>query len=95
MWLVGPRPTYLVSDAQKPAIGKRLRRNRYLRVLWVLVICAIVLMMQATPGLLDRNSVPLFVLLILFAVNGAETLSIRPLLAGLTPTTQPMPVSEL
>jgi hypothetical protein len=96
LWLFGPRPTYLVRDAQKPAIAKRLRRNRYFRALWVLVISAIVvMMMRATPGLLNRNSVLLFILLILFAVNAVETLSIRPLLAGLTRTTQRMPVSEM
>ena len=30
-WLFGRRPTFLVTDAQKPAIAARLRLNRYLR----------------------------------------------------------------
>ncbi len=96
LWLMGPRPTYLVSDAQKPAIAQRLRRNRYLRLLWALLVAAIVLItMRAAPGLLNRDSIPLFVLLIFFAVNAVETLSIRPLLAGLPQTNLRMPVSEM
>lgn len=96
LWLVGPRPTYLVSDAQKPAIAQRLRRNRYLRALWVSLVAAIVLIaMRAAPGLLTRDTIPLFVLLIFFAVNAVETLSIRPLLAGLPLTNLRMPVSEM
>jgi hypothetical protein len=27
-WLVGPAPRYIINDAQKAAIAKRLRRNK-------------------------------------------------------------------
>src|SRR5215813_6250412 len=47
-WLFAPRRTYVVSDAQKPAIAARIRHARYLRVpvmfaMMALMVAAIVM----------------------------------------------------
>ena len=96
LWLLGPRPTYRVTDAQKPAIAARLRLNRYLRLLWGIgILAAVLLMARAAPDLLNSNSIWLWVLPVLLAVNAVETFSIRPLIAGLPQTAERMPVAEM
>jgi hypothetical protein len=64
-WIFAPRGTYLVSDAQKPAIAERVRRGRYLRLVVILLLMAlmavgiimnpVVLMLMKTFSLAGRD----------------------------------------
>ncbi len=96
-WIVGSRPTYIVSDAQKPAVAAGVRRARYLGVVLSLVMA----MLQASvyftvPSLLDSRSLAAWLELggfvIVFMIAGAicNGLIMRPLLRDLPRTSQKM-----
>jgi hypothetical protein len=40
-WIVGPRWSYLVSEAQKPAIAARIRQWRLIRMVLLLFLMAV------------------------------------------------------
>jgi hypothetical protein len=95
-WLFGPRPAFLVTDAQKPAIAARLRRNRYLRAAWLLVAAVLVLWVWwVAPRLVTRDTIFLFAVVWFAAVNICERRSMWPLLAGLPPAPEGFGVTEM
>jgi hypothetical protein len=94
-WIIAPRVTYLVSDAQKPAIVERLRRARYVRptvMLATMLPIGVALFMD--PTLLDSFSVKTcmvygaFVMVVLSAILAADYLTVRPLIRDLPRTSQ-------
>jgi hypothetical protein len=94
-WIFGRRWTYLITDAQKPALAARVRRARYVRLLVMLVTMALlaaVLMM--TPSLLGPPGIGIALVLAGFvvAVTGlifvGDYLTVRPLLQGIPRTTR-------
>jgi hypothetical protein len=96
-WLAfGRRPTYLATDAQKAALGNRIRMSRYIRLLLAIPLLA------ATPLWLDllRNLGPfdsavLVLGLYLLSVHFIEYLMIRPLLAGLPLAAERMTLANM
>jgi hypothetical protein len=92
-WIFAPRRTYLVSDAQKPALAKRVRRGRYLRLVVILALMALmavgiimnpaVLMMAKTFSLTGAIVFASFVVLTVAAITLCDYLNIRPLIGDL------------
>jgi len=95
-WLFGSRPTYLLTDTQKPAVARRVRLNRYLRAPWIAVAMGLVLLVQReAPGWPNRDLILLFAFLWVGAINACENLTLRPLIAGLPPAPDKMRVTEM
>ena len=95
-WLFGSRPTYLLTDAQKAAVAARVRLNRYLRAPWIAVAVGLVLLVQReAPGWLNRDSILLFALLWVGAVNACENRTMRRLVAGLPPAAEKISVTDM
>jgi len=92
-WILAPRRTYLVSDAQKPAIAERVRRGRYLRFAVVLLLMAVmavgVIMNPAVLALAKTFSLPgaivfaCFVVLTVATITACDYLNIRSLIRDL------------
>ena len=92
-WFFAPRRTYLVSDAQKPAIAARVRRARYLRMaviaaMMALMVAAIVmnptlLTMLKTSSLMGALIIGAFGVLTGAAIVACDHLSVRSLLRDL------------
>jgi len=95
-WLLGSRPTYLLTDTEKPAVAARVRRNRYLRVAWVALAAGLVLLLQRqAPGWLNRDSILPFAFLWIVAINACENLTMRRVIAGLPPAADKMRVIDM
>jgi hypothetical protein len=85
--------TYLVSDAQKPAIAERVRRGRYLRLVVILLLMAlmavgiimnpVVLMLVKTFSLTGAIVFASFVVMTVAAITVCDYLNIRPLIGDL------------
>jgi len=92
-WIFAPRRTYLISDAQKPAIAERVRRARYLRFVVILLLMALmsigiimnpaVLMLVKTFSLTGAIIFAAFVVLTVAAITVCDYLTIRPLIRDL------------
>jgi hypothetical protein len=92
-WLLAPRCTYLVSDAQKPAIAERVRRGRYLRFAVVLLLMALmavgiimnpaVLALAKTFSLTGAIVFASFVVLTVATITACDYLNIRSLIRDL------------
>src|SRR5262249_25360693 len=92
-WIFAPRCTYLVSDAQKPALAERVRRRRYLRLAVILLLMALmavgiimnptVLMLVKTFSLPGAIVFASFVVLTVSAITVSDYLNIRPLIHDL------------
>jgi hypothetical protein len=92
-WIFAPHRTYLVSDAQKPAIAERVRRGRYLRLAVILTVMALmavgIIMNPAVLTLVKTFSFTgaivfaLFVVLTVAAVTVCDYLNIRLLIRDL------------
>src|SRR5882724_1540227 len=97
-WLLAPRRTYLVSDAQKPAIAARVRRARFLRVpamlaMIALMVAAIVmnpalLTMLKTSSLMGALIIGAFGVLTGAAILACDHLAVRSLLRDLPRSSQ-------
>src|SRR5262245_23830074 len=97
-WLFAPRRTYVVSDAQKPAIAARIRHARYLRVpvmfaMMALMVAAIVmnpalLIMLRTSSLIGALVIGSFGVLTGAAIMACDHLSVRSLLRDLPRSSQ-------
>jgi hypothetical protein len=95
-WLFGSRPTYLLTDSQKPAVARCVRLNRYLRAPWIAVAAALIFLVRRhAPGSLNRDLILLFGVLWVGAMNASENLTLRPLIAGLPPAPDKMGVTEM
>jgi hypothetical protein len=92
-WIFAPRRTYLVSDAQKPALAERVRRGRYLRLVVILLLMALMavgiimnpalLLLVKTFSLTGAIVFALFVVLTVAAITVSDYLNIRPLIHDL------------
>jgi hypothetical protein len=92
-WIIAPRRTYLVGDAQKPAIAHRVRRGRYLRLAVILLLMALmtagivispaVLTLVKTFSLTGAIVFASFVVLTVAAITLCDHLNIRPLIHDL------------
>ena len=92
-WIFAPRRTYLVSDAQKPVLAARVRRGRYLRLVVILLLMALmavgiimtpaVLMLVKTFSLTGAIVFASFVVLTVAAITLCDYLNIRPLVGNL------------
>jgi hypothetical protein len=101
-WVFGPRRTYLVSNAQKPAIAARVRRARHLRLL---VIVPIMLLMGAAlvmnPNLLMAPSVETAIVFAMFmgivaaAITACDHLCVRSLLRDVPRSSQKIGLGEM
>ena len=101
-WVFAPRRTYLVSDAQKPAIAARVRRGRYIRV--ILLVPMVVLLVAAfimVPSLLDFRSVATwlvlgaFVVVFTIAIVVGDHLAVRPLLRDVPRSSQKIIMTDM
>jgi hypothetical protein len=92
-WIFAPHRTYLVSDAQKPAIAGRVRRGRYLRFAVILAVMALmavgiimnpaVLALAKTFSLTGAIIFASFVVLTVAAITACDYLNIRSLIRDL------------
>src|SRR5260370_39201394 len=90
-WIFARRRTYLVSDAQKPALAARVRRGRYIRLILLIpmmLLLGVALIM--VPSWLGSRSLELwallggFVVVFTIIVIGTDYLNVRPLLRDLS-----------
>jgi hypothetical protein len=102
-WIVAPRRTYLVNDAQKPAIAARVRLSRYVRLMVMLpTVLLMVAVFVADPTLL-LNSLSVkafmvfgaFVVLMAVAMTAADYLTVRPLIRDLPRTSQKISLADM
>jgi hypothetical protein len=92
-WIFAPHRTYLVSDAQKPFLAARVRRGRYLRLVVILLLMALmavgiimtpaVLTLVKTFSLTGAIVFASFVVLTVAAITLCDYLNIRPLVGNL------------
>jgi hypothetical protein len=101
-WVFAPRRTYLVTDAQKPAIAAAVRRGRYVRLI---VIVPTVLLLVAVffmyPSLLNASS-PVtwlafgaFIVAFTYIITIGDHLAVRPLLHGLPRSSQKISFGDM
>jgi hypothetical protein len=101
-WIFTRRRTYLVSDAQKPALAARVRRGRYIRL--ILMISTLLLLSVAlimVPSWLRSRSLEHGALLggvvVVFTiiVIGSDYLNVRPLLRDLPRSSQKITFGDM
>jgi hypothetical protein len=83
-WLVGPPPHYVVNDAQKAAIAKRLRWSKRISILMLVFFLVVLGFVAARLPEVPLEiawycAVPVLIALVI----GGRYLAIRPLVAGL------------
>src|SRR5882672_1562256 len=101
-WIFAPRRTYLVSDAQKPALAARVRRGRYVRL--ILLIPMMLLLgaaLMMVPSWLRARSLELwallggFVVVFTIVIIGSDYLNVRPLLRDLPCSSQKVTFGDM
>jgi hypothetical protein len=96
-WLTfGPRPTYLVTNAQKAGLAARIRLSRYIRLLLAIPLVATTpLWMDLVRGLSLLGNTLLVLAAYLVVVHLLEHLMIRSLLADLPQARERMTTAEM
>jgi hypothetical protein len=104
-WIFAPRRTYLVSDAQKPAIAARIRCARYLRLavtlaMMILMVAVIVMnptltAILKTPSLTHALSIGAFGVLIVAVIMACDHLAVRSLLRDLPRSSQKISYADI
>jgi len=94
-WLVGPAPHYIVNDAQKAAIARRLRINKATNVT-VIVIVLLILGFMAVRMPEFSLALAWFVaaLVLIVLVGLGRYLAVRPLVAGLPRSSDRITLSD-
>jgi hypothetical protein len=101
-WVFAPRRTYLVSEAQKPAIAARVRRGRVIRL--ILLVPMLLLLAAAfviVPSLLNFRSVETwlvlgaFVVVLTIPITVSDYLTVRPLLRDIPRSSQKIRLSDM
>jgi hypothetical protein len=68
-WIVGPRCSYFVSEAQKPLIAARLRHSRLIRLLLILALTGVeILVLLRLPSLSHAHALGSWVAFAAFVV---------------------------
>jgi hypothetical protein len=101
-WLMGRRPTYLVSEAQRADLGQRVRLGRRCRLAVAVPMLAVMLGLAAMlPTLVYPVSAATWVFfvvatgLLIVAVNLADWIAISPGLAGVPRTSARIGLIEM
>jgi hypothetical protein len=104
-WIFAPRRTYLVSDAQKPAIAARIRCARYLRLAVMLammtLMVAVIVMnptltaILKTPSLTHALIIGAFGVLTVAAIMACDHLAVRSLLRDLPRSSQKISYADI
>ena len=96
-WLTfGPRPTYLVTNAQKAGLAARIRLSRYIRLLLAIPLVATTpLWMDLVRGLSLLGNTLLVLAAYLVVVHLLEHLMTRSLLADLPQARERMTTAEM
>jgi hypothetical protein len=105
-WVFAPRRTYLVSDAQKPAIAARVRRGRYFRLavvlpMMVLPALAIIMYPAALVPMVTTFSLTAvllfgaFTILSAVAITACDHLAVRSLLRDLPRSSQKIRYADM
>jgi hypothetical protein len=104
-WIFAPRRTYLLSDAQKPAIVARVRRARYLRAavmfaMMTLMVAAIVMhpalvTMIKTSSLMGMLIIGAFGVLTGATIVACDHLAVRSLLRDLARSSQKIGYADM
>jgi len=101
-WLFARRRTYLVSDAQKPALAARVRRGRYVRLMLAIpMLLLLVATLVLVPSLPRSRSVEMwallggFVVLFTIVILLGDYLNIRSLLRDVPRTSQKITLAEM
>ena len=96
-WLTfGPRPTYLVTNAQKAGLAARIRLSRYIRLLLAIPLVATTpLWMDLVRGLSLLGNTLLVLAAYLVVVHLLEHLMIRSLIADLPRARERMTTAEM
>ena len=101
-WVFAPRRTYLVTDAQKPAIAARVRRGRYARlILMIPMLLLLVAIFIMYPSLLDASSLATWLVLVGYIIvftiiiTVSDYLAVRSLLRGLPRSSQKVSFAEM
>jgi hypothetical protein len=94
-WLVGPAPHYVVNETQKAAIAKRLRRSKLISVSMLVIFLVILGVIAARMPEFPLEvawycAVPILIVLVM----GGRYLAIRPLIAGLSRSTDRITLAE-
>jgi hypothetical protein len=101
-WVFAPRRTYLVREAQKPAIAARVRRGRVIRL--ILLVPMLLLLAAAfviVPSLLNFRSVETwlvlgaFVVVLTIPITVSDYLTVRPLLRDIPRSSQKIRLSDM
>lgn len=101
-WVFAPRRTYLVTDAQKPALAARVRRARYARL--ILMIPMLLLLVAAFvmyPSLLNPHSIAtwvafgVFIIAFTIIITLSDHLAVRPLLRDLPRSSQKIGLGDM
>jgi hypothetical protein len=101
-WVFAPRRTYLVTDAQKPALAARVRRARYLRlILMIPMMLVLVAVFVRYPTLLNARSVATwlgfvaFIVVFTVIITLSDHLCVRPLLHDLPRSVQKIGFADM
>jgi hypothetical protein len=101
-WFFGSRRTYLLTEAQKPAIAQRVRRGLHIRLLLLIPIMLILIAADfAYPALRDFHSVATWLGFLAFGVllaavfNISDYLNMRPLLRDIPRSSQKIPLRNM
>ncbi len=101
-WIVGRRRTYLVNDAQKPAIAARVRRARFIRLISIVpMMMWLAAAFIMNPTLLNSPSVDTaivfggFIIFMTIAITAADHLTVRSLLRDIPRTAQKITLAEM
>jgi ABC-type microcin C transport system permease subunit YejB len=94
-WLVGPAPHYIVDNVQKAAIANRLRRNKLISISALVISLVILGFIAARMPEIPLEfawycAAPILIVLI----KGGRYLAIRPLVVGLSRSTDRITLSE-
>jgi len=94
-WLVGPAPHYIVNDAQKAAIARRLRRNKAINVAVIVILFLILgFMVARMPEFPLEVAWYVAVPVIIVLVGLGRYVAVRPLVAGLPRTSNRITFSD-
>lgn len=94
-WVIGPRRTYIVNDAQKPALAERVRSGRRMRLAALTPCLALLIAVYIKfPSLLDTHTLNAwlaygaFSLITAAVILQADYQTLRPLLRDLPRTSR-------
>jgi hypothetical protein len=101
-WVFARRRTYLVTDAQKPALAAAVRRGRYVRLILIIpTVLLLVAVFFLYPSLLNARSLVTwlafgaFIVAFTYIITIGDHLAVRPLLHDLPRSSQKISFADM